>query len=144
MQASRSHYSIDVSASAPGIERRRVVWTCAVGGGRVRLANVPRGKGLGEGSSRAEGKRYARAIAHWRVQTAVRRRVSMPQWRGWWLAMLAGWSLLCLVRCSDSGLDDNASEAQTTTEPTITELGLRLAPPGFNVAGLSPAARDQV
>src|SRR5215813_8646559 len=56
--------SIDVSASAPGIERRRVVWTCAAGGGRVRLANVPRGKGLGKGSSRAEGKRYTRAIAH--------------------------------------------------------------------------------
>ena len=68
----------------------------------------------------------------------------MTRWRGWWLAMLAGWSLLCLVRCSDSGLDDNAPEVPTTTEPTITELGLRLAPPGFNVAGLSPAERDQV
>jgi len=68
----------------------------------------------------------------------------MTRWRGWWLTMLAGWSLLCLVHCSDSSLDANAPEVQTATEPTITELGLRLAPPGFNVAGLSPAEREQV
>ena len=68
----------------------------------------------------------------------------MTQWRGWWLAMLAGWSLLCLVNCSDSGLDDDVPAVQTVTEPTITELGLRLAPKGFNVAGLSPAEMNQV
>jgi mono/diheme cytochrome c family protein len=68
----------------------------------------------------------------------------MAQWRGWWLAMLAGWSLLCLVNCSDSGLDDNVPAVQTVTEPTITELGLRLAPKGFNVAGLSSAEMNQV
>jgi mono/diheme cytochrome c family protein len=68
----------------------------------------------------------------------------MTQWRGWWLAILAGWSLLCLVNCSDSGLDDNGPAVQTTTEPTITELGLRLAPQGFNTAGLSPAEMNQV
>jgi mono/diheme cytochrome c family protein len=68
----------------------------------------------------------------------------MTQWRGWWLAMLAGWSLLCLVHCSDSGLDDNVSEMQTVTEPTVAELGLRLAPQGLNVAGLPPEVVDQV
>jgi hypothetical protein len=68
----------------------------------------------------------------------------MTQGRGWWFAMLAGWSLLCLVHCSDSGLDDNVPAGQATTEPTITELGLRLAPTGFNVAGLSPAEMNQV
>ena len=68
----------------------------------------------------------------------------MPQWRGWWLAMLAGWSLLCLVHCSDSGLDDNVSEVQTSAEPTAVELGLRLAPTGLNVAGLPPAVVEQV
>ena len=67
----------------------------------------------------------------------------MTQWRGWWLAILAGWSLLCLVNCSDSGLDDDVPAVQTVTEPTITELGLRLAPKGFNVAGLSPAEMNQ-
>jgi hypothetical protein len=76
--------------------------------------------------------------------TALRRRVSMPQWRGWWLAMLAGWSLLCLVHCSDSGLDDNVPEVQTSAEPTVVELGLRLAPTGLNVAGLPPAVVEQV
>jgi mono/diheme cytochrome c family protein len=68
----------------------------------------------------------------------------MTQWRGWWLAMLAGWSLLCLVHCSDSGLDDNVPEVQTSAEPTVVELGLRLAPTGLNVAGLPPAVVDQV
>jgi mono/diheme cytochrome c family protein len=68
----------------------------------------------------------------------------MPQWRGWWLAMLAGWSLLCLVHCSDSGLDDNAPEVQTSAEPTMVELGLSLAPTGLNVAGLPPAVVEQV
>jgi hypothetical protein len=43
----------------------------------------------------------------------------MTQGCGWWLAMLAGWSLLCLVHCSDSGLDDHAPAVQTVTEPTI-------------------------
>jgi mono/diheme cytochrome c family protein len=68
----------------------------------------------------------------------------MTQWRGWWLAMLVGWSLVCLAHCSDSGLGDNDPAVQTTTEPTSTELGLRLAPTGFNVAGLSPAEMNQV
>lgn len=68
----------------------------------------------------------------------------MAQWREWCLAMLLGWCLLGLVRCSDSGLDDNVPVVQTVTEPTIAELGLRLAPKGFNVAGLSPAEVDQV
>jgi hypothetical protein len=36
------------SVSAQGVERRRVVWTCAAGGGRVRLPSVPRDKGLGQ------------------------------------------------------------------------------------------------
>jgi mono/diheme cytochrome c family protein len=58
--------------------------------------------------------------------------------------MLTGWSLLCLVHCSDSGLDDSVPGGQTVTEPTATELGLRLVPEGFNGAGLSPAAMDQV
>ena len=31
------------SASAQGIERRRAVWTCTAGEGRVRLTGVPRG-----------------------------------------------------------------------------------------------------
>jgi mono/diheme cytochrome c family protein len=68
----------------------------------------------------------------------------MTQWRGWWLAMLAGWSLLCLVHCSDSGLDDNAPEVQTSAEPTMVELGLRLAPTGLDVAGLPPVVVEQV
>jgi mono/diheme cytochrome c family protein len=68
----------------------------------------------------------------------------MTQWRGWWLAMLAGWSLLCLVHCSDSGLDDNAPEVQTSAEPTMMELGLRLAPTGLDVAGLPPVVVEQV
>ena len=68
----------------------------------------------------------------------------MTQWRGRWLAILAGWSLLCLVHCSDSGLDDNAPEVQTSAEPTRMELGLRLAPKGLNLAGLSTADVDQV
>jgi hypothetical protein len=33
---------------------------------------------------------------------------------------------------------------QTVTEPTLVELGLRLAPEGFNVTGLPPAEMNQV
>ena len=62
----------------------------------------------------------------------------MTQRCGWWLAMLTGWSLFCLVHCSDSGLDDNVPTVQTVTEPTVVELGLRLAPTGFDVTGLPP------
>jgi mono/diheme cytochrome c family protein len=58
--------------------------------------------------------------------------------------MLAGWSLLCLVHCSDSGLDDNVPEVQTSAEPTVVELGLRLAPEGFSVAGLPSEVVNQV
>lgn len=68
----------------------------------------------------------------------------MTQGRWWWLAMLIGWSLLCLVHCSDSGLDDNVPAAQTVTEPTLVELGLRLAPEGFNATGLPPEVVNQV
>src|SRR5262245_18189064 len=68
----------------------------------------------------------------------------MTQRRGWWLAMLAGWSLLCLANCSDSGLDDDVPAVQTVTEPTLAELGLRLAPEGFNVTGLPPEVVNQV
>jgi len=68
----------------------------------------------------------------------------MTQWRGWWFAMLVGWCLLCLVRCSDSGIDDQAPVVQTVTEPSMVELGLRLAPKGLNLAGLSRADVDQV
>ena len=56
----------------------------------------------------------------------------------WWLAMLAGWSLLCLVHCSDSELDDHAPAVQTVTELTLVELGLRLVPEGFTVTDLPP------
>ena len=38
--------------------------------------------------------------------------VSMTPGRGWWLAMLTGWCLLCLVHCSDSGLDDTVLECR--------------------------------
>jgi hypothetical protein len=62
----------------------------------------------------------------------------MTQGCGWWLAMLAGWSLLCLVHCSDSGLDDHAPAVQTVTELTLVELGLRLVPEGFTVTDLPP------
>ena len=68
----------------------------------------------------------------------------MTQGHRWWLAMLAGWSLLCLVNCSDSGVDDNIPATQTVTEPTLVELGLRLAPAGFNVTGLPPEVVNQV
>lgn len=67
----------------------------------------------------------------------------MTQWRGW-LTMLAVWCLLWVVGCSDSALDDSVSEVQPGTEPTLVELGLRLAPPGFSVAGLSAADMVQV
>jgi hypothetical protein len=68
----------------------------------------------------------------------------MTQGRGWWLAMLAGWSVLCLVNCSDSEFDDNVPAVQTVTEPTLVELGLRLAPEGFSVTGLPPEVVKQV
>lgn len=67
----------------------------------------------------------------------------MTQWRGW-LTMLAVWCLLWVVGCSDSALEDSVSEVQPGTEPTLVELGLRLAPQGFSVAGLSAAEMVQV
>ena len=68
----------------------------------------------------------------------------MAPGREWWLGLLVGWYLLCLASCSDNGTEDNAAVTQTTTEPTMMELGLRLAPKGLNLAGLSPVDMDQV
>src|SRR5947209_15429281 len=64
--------------------------------------------------------------------------------REWWLAMLVGWSLLCLVDCSDRTTEDNTAVMQPATEPTSTELGLRLAPKDLNLNNLSSADREQV
>src|SRR5262249_13684549 len=44
----------------------------------------------------------------------------------------------------DRNTEDNTAVMQTTTEPTITELGLRLAPTGLNLNGLSSDDRAQV
>ena len=68
----------------------------------------------------------------------------MAPGREWWLGLLLGWYLLCLASCADNGTEDNAAVTQTTTEPTMIELGLRLAPKGLNLAGLSPVDVDQV
>jgi mono/diheme cytochrome c family protein len=68
----------------------------------------------------------------------------MAPGREWWLAMLVGWSLLCLVGCSDRTTEDNTAVMQPATEPTSTELGLRLAPKDLNLNNLSSADREQV
>ena len=68
----------------------------------------------------------------------------MAQWHGWWFAMLVGWCLLGLASYSDSSIDDSTPVMQTVTEPTIMELGMRLAPKGLNLNGLSPAEVAQV
>jgi len=68
----------------------------------------------------------------------------MASGRERWLPVLLGWSLLCLVGCSDSSTGGNAAVVPTGTEPTITELGARLAPAGLNLSGLSAADKAQV
>jgi mono/diheme cytochrome c family protein len=60
------------------------------------------------------------------------------------LLSLLGLVLLCLVRCSDSSLDDQAAVVPADTEPTLEELGVRLLPMGFNRSGLSAVEMSQV
>ena len=67
----------------------------------------------------------------------------VPGWERW-LAMVVGWFLLCLVGCSDRDTEDNTAVTQTTTEPTLMELGLRLAPKDLDLHGLSSADMAQV
>lgn len=61
------------------------------------------------------------------------------------LGALAGFSLLVLAGCGSDDINGQAQEgAPLGGEATIEELGLRLAPPGLNLDGLTQEEIDQV
>lgn len=61
-----------------------------------------------------------------------------------WYGMLIGYCFLLLVGCSEENLSEDDQVLQGGTEPTVTDLGLRLIPVPLNLTGLSAAALAQV
>lgn len=69
----------------------------------------------------------------------------MARWQRRWCSILVVVCLCSVVGCADdSGLEDKAPTVPGTTEPTRLELGLRLAPSGLRLDGLSPDETAQV
>jgi Putative MetA-pathway of phenol degradation len=67
------------------------------------------------------------------------------QWRGrLWIGVLAGLCFLLLAGCAEEQVSEDDEAGQAGEEPTLVELGLRLAPAGLTLTGLSQAEADQV